>query len=99
MKHFLANSNENDRTTSSSNFDDRLFREYYSLPFRMGVIEGGARAYMAAYNSYNGIPCTVHPILKDVTDREWGQNGIISTDGRMAGLTACWSQITSIIRI
>jgi beta-glucosidase len=49
MKHFLANSNENDRDKSSSNFDERLFHEYYSLPFRMGVSEGGSRAYMAAY--------------------------------------------------
>lgn len=86
MKHFLANSNENERNTSSSDFDDRLFREYYSLPFRMGVIEGGSRAYMAAYNSYNGIPCTVHPILKDVTVKEWGQDGIICTDGGALGL-------------
>src|ERR1044072_2944385 len=37
MKHFLANSNENDRDKSSSDFDERLFHEYYSLPFRMGV--------------------------------------------------------------
>jgi beta-glucosidase len=33
MKHFLANSNENDRDKSSSDFDERLFHEYYSLPF------------------------------------------------------------------
>ena len=33
MKHFLANSNENNRTYNSSDFDDRLFREYYSYPF------------------------------------------------------------------
>ena len=80
MKHFLANSNENDRGKSSSNFDERLFREYYSVPFRMGVVEGGSRAYMAAYNAYNGIPCTVHPILKDITVKEWGLDGIICTD-------------------
>ena len=36
---------------------------------------------MAAYNKYNGIPCTVHPVLKGVTVKEWGQNGIICTDG------------------
>jgi beta-glucosidase len=80
MKHFLANSNENDRGKSSSNFDERLLREYYSVPFRMGVIEGGSRAYMAAYNAYNEIPCTVHPILKDITVKEWGLDGIICTD-------------------
>src|SRR5450631_2124951 len=49
MKHFLANSNENSRDSSSSDFDERLLREYYSVPFRMGV-EAGSRAYMAAYN-------------------------------------------------
>jgi beta-glucosidase len=81
MKHFLANSNENNRFIDSSNFDERNFREYYSYAFYKGVVEGGSRAYMAAYNKYNGIPCTVHPVLKDVTVNEWGQNGIICTDG------------------
>jgi beta-glucosidase len=81
MKHFLANSNENNRFVDSSDFDERLFREYYAYPFYKGVVEGGSRAYMAAYNKYNGIPCTVHPVLKEVTVKEWGQNGIICTDG------------------
>jgi beta-glucosidase len=81
MKHFLANSNENGRDSSSSDFSERLFREYYSYAFYKGVTEGGSRAYMAAYNRYNGIPCTVHPILKGITVGEWGQNGIICTDG------------------
>lgn len=81
MKHFLANSNENNRTVNSSDFDDRLFREYYSYPFYKGVTDGGSRAYMAAYNKHNGIPCTVHPMLKNITVNEWGQNGIIATDG------------------
>ena len=87
MKHFLANSNENDRDKSSSNFDERLFREYYSLPFRMGVMEGGSRAYMAAYNLMNDVPMTVHPVLESVTRKEWGQDGIICTDaGAMTNL-------------
>lgn len=80
MKHFLANSNENDRERSSSDFDDRLFREYYSVPFRMGI-EAGSRAFMASYNKYNGIPMMVHPILKEIAMNEWGQDGIICTDG------------------
>lgn len=81
LKHFLANSNEDTRETSSSEFDDRLFHEYYSVPFRMAIKEGGSRAFMAAYNKYNGIPCAVHPVLDDITVKEWGQNGIICTDG------------------
>ena len=80
LKHFLANSNEDTREDSSSDFDERLLREYYSLPFRMGIVDGGARAYMAAYNAHNGVPMTVHPILNEITVKEWGQNGIICTD-------------------
>ena len=86
MKHFLANENENGRAHSSSDFDERLFREYYSVPFRMGFEEGGSRAVMAAYNSWNGVPMMIHPVLKDVMIREWGNNGLICTDGGALGL-------------
>lgn len=81
LKHFLANSNENGRGHTSSDFDERLFREYYSVPFRRGIVEGGARAFMAAYNKVNGVPMAVNPLLENVTRREWGADGIICTDG------------------
>jgi beta-glucosidase len=81
MKHFLANSNENNRTYNSSDFDDRLFREYYSYAFYKGVTEGGSQCFMTAYNKYNGIPCTVHPVLRNVAMKDWGLRGIICTDG------------------
>jgi beta-glucosidase len=80
MKHFLANSNEDGRGGSSSDFDERLLREYYSVPFRMGVMDGGSRAYMTAYNAYNGIPMAAQPVLRDITMQEWGFDGIICTD-------------------
>lgn len=80
LKHFLANSNEQGRYGSSSDFDQRLLREYYSLPFRMACVEGGASSYMASYNAWNSVPMTVHPILKDILAGEWGVNGIVSTD-------------------
>jgi beta-glucosidase len=85
LKHFLANSNEDNRTRTSSNFDDRLFYEYYSVPFRMGFVEGGARCFMTAYNLVNKIPCTVHPVIKDVTVKQWGVDGIICTDAGAFG--------------
>ena len=81
MKHFLANENENGRAYSSSDFGERLFREYYSAPFRMGFEEGGSRAVMAAYNSWNGIPMMIHPVLKNVMINEWRNDGLICTDG------------------
>jgi len=86
MKHFLANENENGRAYSSSDFDERLFREYYSVPFRMGFEQGGSRAVMAAYNSWNGTPMMIHPVLKNVMVKEWGNDGIICTDGGALGL-------------
>ncbi len=85
MKHFLANENENDRVRSTSDFDDRLFREYYSLPFKMGI-DAGSRAFMASYNKVNGIPMMVNPMLKQIAVKEWGQNGIICNDGGALGL-------------
>jgi beta-glucosidase len=81
MKHLLANSNENGRERSSSDFDERLLREYYGVPFRMGVVEGRSNAFMAAYNKVNGIPCTVQPFLREMTMKDWGLDGIICTDG------------------
>ena len=86
LKHFLGNSNEDTRTSSSSDFDERLFREYYSYPFMKGFTEGKANCYMTAYNKYNGIPCIMHPFIKDITIGEWGLDGIVCTDGGALGL-------------
>ena len=86
LKHFLANSNEDDRSRSSSDFDERLWREYYAKPFEMAVREGGARAMMAAYNAVNGTPAHVHPMLREIVMGEWGLDGIICTDGGGLGL-------------
>ena len=81
LKHFLANSNENLRTSSSSDFDERLFQEYYSVPFRMAIEDGHANAFMTAYNSWNGTPMIENPVLRDVVMKDWGEDGIICTDG------------------
>lgn len=81
MKHFLSNSNEYGRTFSSSNYSDKLFREYYAYPFYKGVTEGGSQALMTAYNAYNGTPCIMHPVLRSIVMKEWGLNGTLLTDG------------------
>jgi beta-glucosidase len=80
MKHFLANSNEDHRGSSSSNFDDRLFWEYYSVPFRMGFLDGGGRGVMASYNAWNGTPMAVNPILKSIVIDQWHAL-VVSSDG------------------
>ncbi len=80
LKHFLANSNEMFRTSSSSDFDQRLFWEYYSVPFRMGFLEGGAKGVMASYNAWNGTPMAINPILKNIVQKQWGVD-VLSSDG------------------
>jgi beta-glucosidase len=80
LKHFLANSNEDLRTKSDSVFDSRLFWEYYSVPFRMGFVDGGARGVMASYNAWNGTPMAVNPILKSIVEDKWGVD-VLSSDG------------------
>src|SRR5581483_8007370 len=80
LKHFLANSNEDGRTSSSSNFDERLFWEYYSVPFRMAFQDAGARALMASYNAWNGTPMAVNPVLRSIVIDQWHAD-IVSSDG------------------
>jgi beta-glucosidase len=80
LKHFLANSNEDGRDGSSSDFDGRLFQEYYAAPFRMAIEDGKANAFMTSYNAWNKVPMTENPILRDVVMKEWGFDGIICTD-------------------
>ncbi len=85
LKHFLANSNENGREHTSSDFDERLLHEYYLAPFRAAVVDGGSRAFMTAYNAVNGIPCTLHPIVRQVAVEQWQQHGIVCTDAHATG--------------
>jgi beta-glucosidase len=80
LKHFFANSNEDGRTRSSSEFDEQLFQEYYGVPFRMAIEDGGARCFMASYNAWNKVPCTVQPAIREVAMKMWGLDGIVSTD-------------------
>jgi beta-glucosidase len=85
LKHFLANENENNRNSSSSNFDERLFWEYYSVPFRMAFLDGDAKAVMASYNAWNGTPMAVNPILRSIVMDKWGVD-VISSDGGAVAL-------------
>lgn len=80
LKHFLSNSNETTRGRSSSNYDEALFWDYYSVPFRMAIEDGGAKSLMASYNAWNHVPMTVNPVIRNVVVKEWGADGIISSD-------------------
>jgi beta-glucosidase len=86
VKHFLANSNEDGRTHTSSNFDQRLFWEYYSVPFRMAFLDANAKAVMASYNAWNGMPMAINPILKSIVVKQWHVDVLSSDAGAVADL-------------
>ena len=86
MKHFLANSNEDGRVYTSSDFDEALFRDYYSYGFWKGVVDGGSRSLMTAYNKYNGIPCSTNDFIHEILVDEWGMDGQILNDGSALSL-------------
>ena len=85
FKHFLANSNEDGRDHTDSQFDDALFRDYYSYGFWRGVKNGGGRSLMTAYNKYNGTPCSNCDFINDILIGEWGMDGMILNDGGALG--------------
>ena len=80
VKHFMANSNEDTRDSSSSNFDAALLHEYYAAPFRVAIEQGHAGGLMASYNAVNGIPMTANPLLQSLVVGQWGFRGILDTD-------------------
>jgi beta-glucosidase len=54
----------------------------------MGVTEGNAQSVMASYNAVNKIPDTVSPFIRDIAEKEWKFDGMVSTDaGSLPNLT------------
>ena len=62
-KHFAAKNHQTDRRNANYLIDARTWREFYGLPFRMAVQQGGARSIMSAYNWINGRPSSANPEL------------------------------------
>ena len=85
LKHWLGNNNEVNRTSSSSNIDDRNLHEYYAAPFEAAIRAGHAQGIMTAYNQVSGTPASVMPLLKSLLIGQWGFDGLISTDAFLPG--------------
>lgn len=82
LTRFLALENEDARDKPSKDLDPRLFHEYFAVPFRVAVQSAGARAIQVASSKYHGIPLTTHPMLDETVSKDWGQDGILASDGR-----------------
>lgn len=81
IKHFVGNESEIERTTMSSDVDERTLREVYLLPFEAAVKEAGVWAVMTSYNRLNGTFTSEHSwLLTEVLRGEWGFDGLVMSD-------------------
>ncbi|NRP58086.1 MULTISPECIES: glycoside hydrolase family 3 protein [unclassified Marinobacterium] len=80
-KHFIGNESEIERTTVSSDIDERTLREIYLRPFEAAIKEAGTWAIMGSYNKINGTYAAEnHWLLTEILRNEWGYDGIVMSD-------------------
>ena len=80
LKHYVANEQELDRRLSSSNIDERTFREIYNLPFEITLNRSTPESVMCSYNQINGVYVCENPILNDVLKADLGFDGYVMSD-------------------
>ncbi|WP_426446130.1 glycoside hydrolase family 3 C-terminal domain-containing protein [Paenibacillus sp. S-38] len=81
LKHFIGYNNEKDRGSSSSSMDPRNLHEYYLKSFKPAIVSGSALSLMPSYNSVNGRPAILSPLLRSVVKEQWaGDDFFIVSD-------------------
>jgi beta-glucosidase len=81
IKHFVANDQEYERFSISSEVDERTLREIYLEPFRIAIRNANPWAVMSAYNRVNGIyACENDHTLLEILKGEWKYDGIVMSD-------------------
>ncbi|GAA0471332.1 glycosyl hydrolase [Paractinoplanes deccanensis] len=80
LKHYVANEQEVDRQTSSSNASERTLREIYDLPFEIAIDRGAPESVMCSYNQINGTYACENPRLDDVLKGDIGFDGYVMSD-------------------
>ena len=81
IKHFVGNESEIERTTMSSEIDERALREIYLAPFEWAVKKARTWGVMSSYNRLNGTYTSEHDwLLTDVLRKDWNYDGIVMSD-------------------
>jgi beta-glucosidase len=81
IKHFVANDQEYERHSISSEVDERTLREIYLEPFRIAIRNSNPWAMMSAYNRVNGVyACENDHTLREILKEEWNYDGIVMSD-------------------
>ena len=80
-KHYADNYSYGGRDSNVSDTSERTMREVYLKPFEKCFKEGGALSVMAAYNSWEGLPCACNDrLLTEILRDEWGFEGFVVSD-------------------
>ena len=80
VKHYIANEQERNRTTSSSNIDDRTMREIYTHPF-LRAVAADVASVMCSYNLVNNSwACQNEETLNGILKTDFGFQGYVMSD-------------------
>lgn len=81
LKHYVANEQELDRQSSSSNVDQRTLRQIYTLPYEVAIRKSRPGGVMCPFNQVNGVwGCENANILRQILKEEIGFDGWVVTD-------------------
>ena len=81
LKHFACNNSEVQRTTMSSEVDERALREIYLAGFERAIRKSNPWTVMSSYNRLNGVQAAEnHWLLTEVLRDDWGYEGLVVSD-------------------
>jgi beta-glucosidase len=81
LKHFACNNQEDNRTSVSSNINERALREIYLKGFEIAIKEAEPKAVMTSYNKINHMfTANSHDLCTKLLRCEWGFAGLVMTD-------------------
>ena len=79
-KHFADNYAAGGRDSNYAETSERTMREVFLPPFK-ACFDAGAQSVMAAYNAWEGVPCSANArLLTKILRDEWGFGGFVVSD-------------------